>query len=149
MKLEEEIKQKKFNSEFDKLAVNIIFTSNWLHLIYSQALKPHNITNQQFNVLRILRGQHPNAISVSQIKSRMLDKMSDASRLVDRLIEKNLVEREICKNDRRRTEVKITDAGLKLLKEIDSEIPAIRKKLHRLSAKEAKTINDLLDKLRG
>ncbi len=149
MKLEDEIKQTKFNSEYQKLAVNIIFTHNWLNGNQFAFLKKYNLTPQQFNVLRILRGQHPEMASVSLIKERMLDKMSDASRLVDRLVSKGLVERHICPKDRRKADVGITDVGLKLLGNIDIEMKPIFDNLKNLTKKEAVLLNSLLDKLRG
>jgi DNA-binding MarR family transcriptional regulator len=149
MKLEEEIHQKKFRNEYHKLAVNIIFTHGWLIEHQNRLLKEYKVTGAQFNILRILRGQHPNPASVNLLKERMLDKMSDASRLVDRLISKGFVDRKICPDDRRRVEVKITDAGLSLLEKIDEHNNEFDNNLIHLSEHDAKTINDLLDKLRG
>lgn len=149
MKLEEEIKQKKFRNEFHKLAVNIIYTHGWLLNNQSAFLKKHGITGAQFNILRILRGQYPNPASINLLKERMLDKMSDASRLVDRLLQKGLVDRKICPEDRRRVEVVITEEGLNLLKEIDSHDKEADQTFKKLSTEEAKLLNDLLDKMRG
>ncbi|MDP3442179.1 MAG: MarR family transcriptional regulator [Ignavibacteria bacterium] len=149
MKLEEEIHQKKFRNEYHKLAVNIIFTHGWLIEHQNRLLKEYKVTGAQFNILRILRGQHPNPASVNLLKERMLDKMSDATRLVDRLISKGFVDRKICPDDRRRVEVKITDAGLSLLEKIDEHNNEFDNNLIHLSEHDAKTINDLLDKLRG
>lgn len=149
MKLEEEIQQKKFRNEYHKLAVNIIFTHGWLIEYQNRLLKKYKITGAQYNILRILRGQHPNPASINLLKERMLDKMSDASRLVDRLISKGLVDRKICTEDRRRVEVKITTAGLSLLKKIDEHNEEFDKNLKHINEQDAKTINDLLDKLRG
>lgn len=149
MKLEEEIKQKKFRNEFHKLAVNLIYTNSWLVNYQTALLKKFDLTAAQYNILRILRGQHPSAASVNLLKERMLDKMSDASRLVDRLLTKNLVERNVCPDDRRRVEVKISKEGLKVLKEIDKADDKFDIKLKALSSAEAKLLNELLDKLRG
>jgi DNA-binding MarR family transcriptional regulator len=129
--------------------VNIIFTHGWLIEHQNRLLKEYKVTGAQFNILRILRGQHPNPASVNLLKERMLDKMSDASRLVDRLISKGFVDRKICPDDRRRVEVKITDAGLSLLEKIDEHNNEFDNNLIHLSEHDAKTINDLLDKLRG
>ena len=118
MKLEEEIGQKIFKNEIQKMMINIMYTSNWLQNILSDNLKDFDITPQQFNVLRILRGQHPNPARMHLLQERMLDKMSNASRLVERLRKKGLVLRKICRNDRRAVDVKITDSGLALLKRI-------------------------------
>ncbi len=149
MRLEEEIKQEKFRNEFHKLAVNIIFTHSWLIHKINQTLSKFDLTPQQFNLLRILRGQYPSPASISLLKERMLDKMSDASRLVDRLIQKGLVERKICEQDRRRVDVVITKKGLSLLKKIDLKNEDMDSFLKNISKIEAKELNDLLDKLRG
>ena len=149
MKLEDEIVQKKFQSEYHKLSVNITFTHHWLVRFRQDIFKPVDITMQQFNILRILRGQYPNPASVNLLKERMIDKMSDASRLVERLRQKGLVVRKQCSEDRRAVDVLITDKGLKLLKEMDKESKQVEKLLSKLSETEAKKLNDLLDKLRG
>lgn len=149
MKLEKEIKQKKFRNEFHKLAVNIIYTHSWLQYYHKKIFDRFDITGIQFNILRILRGQYPEPASINLIKERMLDKMSDVSRLVDRLVTKELVERNICPNNRRKVDVKITDKGLKLLSEIDKLNETFDNIFQNITKKEAKTINDLLDKLRG
>ena len=150
MKLEEEIKQSTpFRDEYTKLAVNILYTHGWLINTYSNFLKKHSITTPQYNILRILRGQYPDPASISLLKERMLDKMSDASRLVDRLIVKGLVERKICPNDRRKAEVLITKKGLSLLKELDVIDNNLKTTLGNLTEEEAKKLNTLLDKLRG
>lgn len=149
MKLEEEIQQKKFRNEYHKLAVNIFYTHGWLLNHQAVFLKKCGITAAQFNILRILRGQYPNPASVNLLKERMLDKMSDASRLVERLKQKDLVDREICPEDRRRVEVVITKKGLKLLEDIDKREDEADQLFSKLSSSEAKTLNQLLDKMRG
>jgi len=148
MKIEQEIKQKKFRSEYQKLLINIIFTSNWLSEKNVEQLKPYDLTPKQYNVLRILRGQYPKPITVKLIRERMLDKMSDASRIVERLRIKGLVRREICGDNRRAVDVKITEKGLDLLKELDEEAIKWEEDLKRLSDEEAISLNNLLDKLR-
>lgn len=149
MRLEDEIKQENFRNEFHKLAVNIIFTHSWLMNKINEILSGFDLTPQQFNLLRILRGQYPSPASISLLKERMLDKMSDASRLVDRLIQKGFVERKICKQDRRKVDVIITKEGLQVLKKIDEMEDEFDGFLKNLNDKEAKILNDLLDKLRG
>lgn len=149
MKLEKEIKQKKFRNEFHKLAVNIIYTHSWLQYYFKTFFDKFNITSNQFNILRILRGQYPNPCSINLLKERMLDKMCDASRLVDRLFTKGLVTRTICPEDRRKANIMITEKGLKLLADIDNYEADFDKVFNRLSKKEAKLLNNLLDKLRG
>jgi DNA-binding MarR family transcriptional regulator len=149
MKLEEEIKQKKFRNDYHKLAVNILYTHSWLINNQAAFLKKNGITSAQYNILRILRGQYPNPASITLLKERMLDKMSDASRLVERLKQKNLVDRKICPDDRRRVEVVIIEKGLKLLKDIDGHDDEADQIFNKLSPDEAQLLNDLLDKMRG
>lgn len=149
MRLEEEIKQKKFKDEFHKLFINLIYTGNWVKNMDAALLKKNNITSQQYNVLRILRGQHPNPISINLIVDRMLDKMSNASRLVEKLRKKGWVERRECPSDRRQAEVLITDSGLSLLKDIDEVLTSEGNRFDKISKEEAKMVNDVLDRLRG
>jgi|SRR5579883_2415871 len=149
MKIEDEIKQPKFRSEYHKLAVNLSFTANWISRTFAQSLKPYKLTPQQFNVLRILRGQSPKPASINLITERMIDKMSNASRLVDKLLAKGLVERQVCPNDRRQVDVVITEKGSQLLSELDVILDKYNDTLTTLSAKEAQELNDLLDKMRS
>lgn len=149
MKLEDEIKQKKFKNDFHKLAVNLIYTHGWLSNHQAEFFKNFDITGAQYNILRILRGQHPNPASINLLKDRMLDKMSDASRLVERLKNKGLVEREICPEDRRKVEVKITDSGIELLKKMDDLEDKFENLFANIKSSEAKMLNELLDKIRG
>jgi DNA-binding MarR family transcriptional regulator len=149
MKLEEEIKQKNFKDEYEKLVVNILFTGNWMYLVNTNSLKSAGLTLPQYNVLRILRGQHPKPATVNLLIERMLDKSSNASRIVDKLLNKNLVVRKICKKDRRSVDVLITDKGLDMLKQIDGFQEEWRKTFKTLNREEAKNLNNLLDKLRG
>lgn len=149
MKLEEEIKQKEFKNEFQKLAVNIIYTNSWLTNLQSKTFSKFDITGTQYNILRILRGQHPNPASINLLKERMLDNKCDASRLVERLRVKGLVKRKISKVDRRRADVVISDAGLNLLKSIDNLEREFNVAFKHISKDEAKTVNTLLDKMRG
>ncbi|MBK7104883.1 MAG: MarR family transcriptional regulator [Ignavibacteriae bacterium] len=149
MKLEEEIKQKKFKSDYQKLAVNIIFTHGWLMNYQKKFFDKYDITGNQFNILRILRGQHPKPVSVNILRDRMLDKMSDASRLVERLRIKKLLIRNICKNDRRKSDINITEKGLQVLSELDTIDDEFIKLFNTLSENEIDTLNTLLDKMRG
>jgi DNA-binding MarR family transcriptional regulator len=149
MRLEDEIKQSSFRNEYHKLAVNLIFTHSWLMSKICDLLDEYDLTPQQFNLLRILRGQYPQPASITLLKDRMLDKMSDASRLVERLVAKGLVERKICSEDRRKVNVIITKKGLKVLEKIDETNQEMDNFLKNLSLKEAEQLNSLLDKLRG
>lgn len=149
MEIGKEIKQSKFKSEHQKMLINILFTSNWLNAKHATGLKPYGISSQQYNLLRILRGQHPKPASVNLLIDRMLDKSSNASRLVEKLRLKKLVERTVCPEDRRAVNVIITQKGLDLLAELDKNEGGMLKELKNLSEKEAEQINFLLDKLRG
>ena len=148
MRLEDEIKQSKFKNEYHKLGVNIIYTANWLSHHHSRHCKQYDITSEQFNILRILRGQHPKAATVNLLIERMLNKMSNASRLVEKLRKKGFVERQINEADRRACDVMITKKGLGLLSELDIAEKEWNTMISHLSEREARTINNLLDKLR-
>ncbi|MHB1685872.1 MAG: MarR family winged helix-turn-helix transcriptional regulator [Ignavibacteriaceae bacterium] len=149
MKLEEEISQKFFKTDFHKATVNLIYTYNWLINYQIELLKPYGITIQQFNILRILRGQYPNPATIKLIKERMLDKMSDASRIVEKLRLKGFVDRRVCPHERRKVDVLITQNGLDLLKEIDNHDDEVIAKISSLNEDEVKRLNELLDKMRG
>ena len=149
MALEQDIKQEKFNNEFDKMAVNILFTSSWLHTINSGRFKNHDITPEQFNVLRILRGSHPKAMMLAEITARMIDKSSNCTRLVEKLRHKGLVKREICEGNRRQVDISITEKGLGLLRKIDGEEIEWLSTLKSVTKAEAIELNRILYKLRG
>lgn len=148
MKLEDEISQKKFKSGYHKATVNVIFTYNWLRDIMVTALKPYGITMQQYNILRILRGQHPNPANIKLIRERMLDKMSDCSRIVEKLRLKGLIERTTCEMDRRHVDVVITQEGLDLLSKADRFNKVVEDRFSSLNPDEVEELNRLLDKLR-
>ncbi len=148
MKIEDAIQQKTFRSPQQKLAINLLYTANWLQYQYSRFFKEGDLTTQQFNVLRILRGQHPNYCTLKTIKERMLDRMSDASRIVDKLVNKGLVERHTCPSDRRSVNLMISDKGLSLLKNLDVLDEQMKDIFSSLSVKEIEEMNHLLDKLR-
>jgi DNA-binding MarR family transcriptional regulator len=149
MRLEEEIKQKEFKNEYSKGVVNLIYTFNWLDTQTRDFMKKYDITSQQFNILRILRGQQPAPSTINLLKDRMLDKMCDASRMVERLKTKLLVERRVCEKDRRAVAIFITKKGLELLAKIDKDMPDQEKLMKNLNPAEIKQFNILLDKLRG
>lgn len=131
------------------MIVNIMFTGKWLENINNSLLKEFNISQQQFNILRILRGAHPNCSSMTMLQDRMIDKMSNASRLVEKLRLKGYVERKENLEDRREVKVTITDAGLNLLKTLDSIFTANEERFKQLTMEEAEILNNLLDKLRS
>jgi len=135
----------KFPNEKVKALLNIKYTAGWLDQIGNELLKPHNISEQQYNILRILRGAGKE-ISVTEVKERMIQKSPNATRLMDKLCDKKLIERIRCENDRRVVYVKISKKGLELIKKINMSDFDIY--LNRLTESEAKTLNDLLDKIR-
>jgi DNA-binding MarR family transcriptional regulator len=149
MKLEDEIKQKVFKSPYQKLTVNILFTSGWLSGVHNKTLKKYGISTQQFNILRILRGQYPKTANVSLLVERMLDKSSNVTRLLDKLVAKGLVTRESCSEDRRKFNITITPKGLELLSSLDTEVNEMENILKNITEEEATLVSDLLDKLRG
>jgi DNA-binding MarR family transcriptional regulator len=150
MKLEDELKQTKpFKSEIQKLVVNISLTSSWLNSVFAEKLKPFEISPPQYNVLRILKGKYPDHYSNQEITERMIDKSSNATRIVDKLVIKKLVSRTADKNDRRAVNIKITDKGLKLLAEIDKAPFKGIKGLMDFNAEKAKLMNEWLDEMRG
>ncbi len=148
MQLEAAIQQKKFKSEYEKVVINLLYTSGWLQVHQQRFFKQFDISPQQYNVLRILRGQYPNAATVSLVQERMLDKMSNASRLIEKLKQKGFVDRNECPNDRRQVDVKITERGLDLLKAIDNHREDVEQIMASISKTEATQLNNLLDKLR-
>jgi len=148
MSIEQDIHQE-FKNEYQKAVLNLIYTNYYLVDKMNGVFKKHDITRQQYNVLRILRGQHPGHASVNLIKERMLDKMSDASRIVERLRLKELITRENCIDDKRCVEVKITAKGLQLLADMQPTVDEFELLLSNLSAAETRQLNDLLDKIRA
>ncbi len=149
MRLEDEIRQSVFADEYHKLVVNILYTHGWLVTLLSSELKLHDLTIAQFNILRILRGQHPAPATVTMLRERMLDKMSDASRLVERLRAKGLAERATDPEDRRRVAVRITDEGLAVLEHIGNFEDVMDEVIARLPEEQARQVNAALDAMRG
>ena len=148
MSIEEEIKQKNFQNEYHKLAVNLQFTTNWLSGVHAKVLRSFGISAQQFNVLRILKGQFPNPSSLILIRERMLDKESNASRLIDKLVSTELTKRVQCPSNRRQVDITITQKGMDLLNQINPKVEELESTLSGLSVAEANQLNGLLDKLR-
>ncbi|MEW6772633.1 MAG: MarR family transcriptional regulator [Bacteroidota bacterium] len=147
-RLEDEIKQKQFKSLEEKTLVNILFTYNFFQSAFENILKPFDITSQQYNILRILKGQYPNSITLNEIKNRMLDRNSDVSRIVERMRKKNLLTRKINPKNRRAVEIVITSKGIELLKNIEPHLKKYHQNIQHLSEQELQTLNNLLDKLR-
>ncbi|MCB9195349.1 MAG: MarR family transcriptional regulator [Flavobacteriales bacterium] len=147
--IEQEI-QSSFENDHQKAVVNILFTANWLKNSNGESLKQFDITLQQYNILRILRGGK-DWMAMNDVKSRMIEKSPNATRLADKLIELDYIERKRCDVDRRVVYVKITKKGLNILATIDEQqslIP-VETFLQNISPKEAQTLSNLLDKLRG
>src|SRR5687768_15955321 len=149
MGLEKDIHQEKFRSDRHKAMLNVIYTYGWIIERIKQFLSKEDITHQQFNILRILRGAAPNPLSTLQIRERMLDKMSDTSRIVDRMVTKGLVKKVVCSKDKRLVDVTITEKGQQLLLKLDAEANQMDKAImNNITESEAETISRLLDKLR-
>jgi MarR family 2-MHQ and catechol resistance regulon transcriptional repressor len=148
MGIDKDIQQAKFRNNYQKAGINLLYTIGWIRDRTRSIFESEDITPQQFNILRILRGSFPQPLSTLQIRERMLDKMSDTSRIVDRLIVKGLVKKLVCKSDRRLVDVIISDKGKKLLERLDLRQDEIDGVLKNLSDKEAAQLSDLLDKIR-
>lgn len=148
MRLEDEIKQSKFKNNRQKAVINLVYSSGYLINYLNDRAKTFDITRQQYNVLRILKGQLPKSASVNLIKERMLDKMSDASRIVERLRVKGLVERAISPSDKRAVDITITPKGLKLIDDMEPTIATVDDLFQHFTEDELNTFNALLDKMR-
>jgi len=148
MGIEQDVQQVNFRNEYQKAVINLIYTYNWMRQRTADILDAEDITSQQFNILRILRGSYPKPLSTLQIRERMLDKMSDTSRIVDRLLAKELVRKVTCESDRRLVDITITDKGLTLLERLDLRQDEMDGVLKKLTKKEATLLSDLLDKIR-
>src|ERR1044071_659921 len=136
-------------NEHHKVAVNVLCTASWIHSGDTARLKKHDITPEQYNVLRVLRGSHPNKLMLAEITNRMIDKNSNATRLVEKLRQKGLVKREVCEANRRQVDISITEKGLSLMKAIDAEESKWIDTFKNISKSEAIELNRLLNKLRG
>lgn len=147
MGIEKEINQYQFRNDFQRAEVNIIFTCNWINERIKQIIDESDITQQQYNILRILRGSKK-PLSTLQIRDRMLDKMSDTSRIVDRLIKKELVKKTICATDKRLVDINISEKGLDLLQKLDVRNSDLDNLLQNLTQEEAIQLSGLLDKIR-
>lgn len=147
--LEQEIQQDHFTSEHVKATINVLFTANWLHNKISAKLKPFNLTHEQFNVLRILRGSHPKGLCQKDILSRMIAKNSNVTLIINKLTEKSLIQVEQSEKDKREYVITITKGGMALLKSLDKDFNHTSEVLTSLSVSEAFHLNALLDKLRN
>lgn len=148
MKLNEAIKSK-FANDKHRASVNLLFSAYWLkdHLV--AALKPHGITLEQHNVMRILKGSHPNEMRVKDIASRMVEKSSNVPRILDKLVAKNLAKRTISASDKRETLVALTETGIAVIEKARNSIDEMTQKVMMVSDREARTLSEILDKMRG
>jgi DNA-binding MarR family transcriptional regulator len=147
MGIEQDIQQPNFRNEFQKMGINLLFTANWLNEQISKILSEEGVTQQQYNILRILRGS-ATPLSTLKIRERMLDKMSDTSRIVDRLIAKELVLKNTCEKDKRLVDITLSPKGLELVDQLDQFNDRIDALLKGINESEAKTMNQILDKIR-
>lgn len=149
MKLEEAIQSTRFRNESHKATLNILYSAWWLKTFLSQELKPSGITHEQYNVLRILKGKHPDHMCVKDITSRMIEKNSNVPRIIDKLVKKKLVKRNISETDRRESVISLTPAGTLLLNQSTDQIHGLIDKKLNLSLQESKILNNLLEKMRA
>ena len=147
MGIEQDIQQPNFRNEFQKMGINLLFTANWLNEQIGKLLSDEGVTQQQYNILRILRGS-ATPLSTLKIRERMLDKMSDTSRIVDRLIAKELVLKNTCEKDKRLVDITLSPKGLDLVDQLDQFNDRIDDLLKGINASEAATMNQILDKIR-
>lgn len=146
--IDQEIKAN-FMNERHRLLANITFTSAWMHNMFNDFLKPFKLSSQQFNILRILRGTG-DWMPMNDVKGRMVDRSPNATRLVDKLLQKGYLERQRSEKDRRVVFIKISEAGLDLLEEIDKAgEPEAFKASNKITEEEANMVNDILNRLRG
>lgn len=148
LSIKKDIKTKGFKSEHEKAFVNLIYTAAYFESRFTQFIKSHDITAPQYNALRILRGQHPNKMLGGALQNSLLHKMSNATRIVDRLIEKGFVEREKNPEDLRQMFISITHSGLKLLSELDQKVFDFDREAMNLPEPQLMILNKLLDDLR-
>lgn len=150
MGISKEIRQQNFKSNYEKAVINVLFTHNWLRDQYKGFFDQWDIKSQHYNILRIIKGRHPEPAYPGEIKEVMLDKSPDLTRLLDKLVRLNLIQRELCPTNRRKMEITLTNHGLKTLEDImtkQQEIDNSRK--IELSEDEAEQLSNLLDKLRS
>jgi DNA-binding MarR family transcriptional regulator len=149
MKIEAAIRQSKPMLPLQKVMINLMYTYHWQMERSMEIFKPFDMTSQQYNVLRILKGRHPEAIPVGEVKAVLLDKNPDMTRLCDRLVQKGLIQRDFNCHNRREVLLQITPTGLELLLQLEPVMKEASKEWDNLTPEEAETLSDLLDKLRG
>lgn len=149
MKIEEAIRQTKPMLPFQKAMINLMYTYHWHMALSNEIFKPFDLTSQQYNVLRILKGRHPEAIPVGEVKAVLIDKNPDMTRLCDRMLQKGLIQREMNCQNRREVLLQISAAGLELLDRMEPILKEAAKTWNKLTDEESETLSALLDKLRG
>lgn len=149
MKIEDAIQQRKFSSEHEKVIINILYTSAWLSQQHAADLRPFRLSPEQYNVLRILRGVHPEPLRLTDISERMIEKSSNVTRLVEKLRRKGFLRRELCIHNRRQVDINITPKALEILRMLDDVSKDWTARIKSLKVSEAKLLNELLDKTRA
>lgn len=149
MRLEDAIKSTRFVNEKQKATINVLYTGYWLRSSYSTTLKNEDLTIEQYNVLRILKGKHPEQMCVKDIASRTIEKSSNVPRILDRLVTKKLARRSPSKEDKRETLVSLTEKGIATLERANELTWAVTSKITGLTEDEATTLSELLDKMRA
>ena len=149
MKLEEAIKSNKFRNEVHKAGLNILYTAWWLKTMMSKELKEYGLTHEQYNVLRILKGKHPEQICVKEIACRMIEKSSNVPRIIDRLETKKLVKRTSSDSDKRETVIVLTPAGINILQHSTERINKLMDKTIVIDEKKAAVLNNILEEIRA
>lgn len=149
MKFEDEIKQSAFKDPYEKVTVNIQYTGNWLRDKSESILKSHHLNEQHYNILRILRGKYPQVLCPGEVKSVLINKRGDLTRLLDKLVKMGVVQRDVNPENRRMVNLAINEEGLQLLDDLDPHFKEFKRLENNLTAKEALQLSDLLDKLRG
>lgn len=146
--IEEEIHQRKFNNEYHKMKINVIYTGSWVESELNKVFKKYGLSLPQYNILRILKGSSPNPLCLHEIKERMLDRMSDTSRIVERLAKAGYLERSANEADRRSINIQITKKGIDLINSMSNEVDALDDAISVLTEEEAVQLNNLLNKVR-
>jgi DNA-binding MarR family transcriptional regulator len=149
LSINSEIKQIKFRDSFHKAIVNLYFTSNWLRDNEAPIYKKYNLQRQHFNVLRIVKGKHPDPVSPGDIIAVMLDKKRDLTRLVDKMVKMELLSRDICATNRRKVDISITQKGIDLLEEMSKELFCVMNDWRKIDDAEAEELSRILDKIRS
>jgi DNA-binding MarR family transcriptional regulator len=131
-----------------KAGLNILYTAWWLKTMTSKELKKYGLTHEQFNVLRILKGKHPDQMCVRDVACRMIEKSSNVPRIVDRLERKKFVRRSTSPNDKRETAISLTEAGINILEMATARVNKVLEETIVMSESSACSLNQLLEEIR-